>query len=145
MPHCNDAGLDLIRNAEGLRLRAYPDPGTGGDPWTIGYGDTANVHPGETCTIEQASAFLVNDVHGAELAVVAATEVDLTPNEFSALVSFEYNTGSLAGSTLQRCINAHDFAGAAAQFGRWIYAGGAALPGLVARRAAEAKLFATPG
>ena len=43
-------GLDLTKISEGLRTEAYPDPGTGGDPWTIGYGHTNGVYPGETCT-----------------------------------------------------------------------------------------------
>lgn len=144
MPTTNAAGLDLIRTYEGVRLRAYPDPGTGGDPWTIGYGHTAAVHPGQTCTIEQAAAFLVTDVRDAEKAVSACITVELNPNQFSALVSFQYNTGSLPGSTLMRCVNEKAFAAAALQFGRWIFADGQELPGLVTRRAAEAKLFGTP-
>jgi lysozyme len=147
MPHTNDAGLELIKSAEGLRLRAYPDPGTGGDPWTIAYGHTASVHPGEVCSPEQATEWLRNDVAAAEHAVATLVTVQLTANQFSALVSFAYNvgTGNFASSTLLHCVNEKAFANAALQFGRWVYAGGAAMPGLVTRRAQEAKLFATPG
>jgi lysozyme len=153
MPHCNDAGLALIETFEGERLRAYPDPGTGGDPWTIAFGHTAHVHPGDTCTHAQAIAFLRTDVANAEAAVVRGVEVQLTPNQFSALVSFEYNTGALRfqdlngnwiDSTLLGCVNARDWVGAAAQFLRWVYAGGNALPGLVRRRQAESALFFRP-
>ncbi len=142
MPKINDAGLQLIESFEGDELRAYPDPGTGGEPWTIGYGHTANVHPGETITQAQAIEFLREDVSSAEQAVENAVEVVLTPNQFSALVSFEYNTGAPASATIFRLINQNDFAGAQAEFGKWVYAGGTALPGLVRRRAAEAALFA---
>jgi GH24 family phage-related lysozyme (muramidase) len=144
MPHINDAGLALIESFEGDELRAYPDPGTGGAPWTIGYGHTANVQPGESITEAQAIAFLRSDVAIAEDSVAELVEVTLTPNQFSALVSFEYNTGALAGSSLLGCLNAGDFEGAANQFDRWVYAGGIVLPGLVRRRAAEKALFLTP-
>ena len=144
MPHVNSAGLALIESFEGDELRAYPDPGTGGEPYTIGFGHTANVHPGELITHAQAIAFLEADVVNAENAVAAAVEVDLTPNQFSALVSFEYNTGAFAGSTLQQLVNAKDLAGAADQFARWVYAGGAVMAGLVRRREAERALFVTP-
>jgi lysozyme len=141
MPHCNDAGLALIETFEGERLRAYPDPGTGCDPWTIAFGHTANVHPGDTCTHAQAIAFLKADVAIAEAAVVRGVETELTPNQFAALVSFQYNTGAFEGSTLQRCVNTRDWVGAAAQFLRWVFAGGTTLPGLVRRRQAESALF----
>ena len=32
----NAAGLALVKSFEGLRLKAYPDPATNGDPWTCG-------------------------------------------------------------------------------------------------------------
>lgn len=144
VPHINDAGLALVEAFEGDELRAYPDPGTGAEPWTIGWGHTANVHPGMTITQTQAVAFLRSDLEEAEEEVQRCVEVVLTPNQFSALVSFEFNTGSLDGSTLLRCVNAEDWDGAAAQFGRWVHAGGQVLEGLVRRRAAEAKLFLTP-
>jgi lysozyme len=145
MPHINNAGLQIIENSEGLRLRAYPDPGTGGEPWTIAYGHTAGVHPGQTCTVAQAQAFLRSDVAVAERAVAAATHVALTPNEFSALVSFEYNTGAFTGGhPIVARINAHDFAGALVHLKMYINGGDGPLPGLVTRRAAEAALFLTP-
>jgi len=60
-----------------------------------------------------------------------------------ALCSFVYNLGAGAyrGSTLRRCVQAGDLAGAAAEFGRWVFAYGRKMPGLVRRRAAEAALY----
>jgi lysozyme len=144
VPEINAAGLALIEEFEGDELRAYPDPGTGGEPWTIGYGHTVGVHPGETITQEQAIQFLQRDVSSAELIVASAIEVELTPNQFSALVSFEYNTGAPASSTIFVRCNARDWEGAAQEFLRWIYAGGVVLQGLVNRRQAEKALFETP-
>jgi GH24 family phage-related lysozyme (muramidase) len=144
MPHINDAGLKIIENSEGLRLRAYPDPGTGGEPFTIGWGHTAAVHPGQVCTLVQALAFLRNDVANAERTVAANTAVVLTPNQFSALVSFEFNTGAFAGGhPIVARINAHDFGAALAHLKLYVNGGDGLLPGLVTRRAAEAALFLT--
>jgi lysozyme len=72
----NAAGLSLIRQAEGLRLRAYPDPGTGGEPWTIGrgttiYPDGRKVRPGDRCTEQQADEYKAHDVRRFERAVWA--------------------------------------------------------------------------
>jgi lysozyme len=146
MPHTNAAGVSLIESFEGERLRSYPDPGTGGDPWTVGFGHTASVHPGETITQAQAVAFLRGDLAVAEIAVAHATEISLTPNQFAALVSFEYNTGAFGGGApIVGCINARDWAGAMEHLARYVYAGGAVMDGLVRRRTAERALFLTPG
>ena len=47
-------GIDLIKQFEGYSSKAYPDPATGGAPWTIGYGTTNGVKPGMIITAEQA-------------------------------------------------------------------------------------------
>jgi lysozyme len=69
--------------------------------------------------------------------------VPLTQNQFDALVSFVFNlgVGNFRTSTLLKKLNAGDNDGAAQEFGRWIHAGGKALPGLVRRREAERALF----
>jgi lysozyme len=143
MASVNAAGLDLIKSFEGCELTAYQDSG---GIWTIGYGHTGpGVEPGVTITQAQADAFLASDVKYAEGVVADSVEIALTPNQFSALVSFEYNTGSLPGSTMLKLLNSNDIAGAAAQFDNWVYAdvGGneVKLDGLVRRRAAEKALF----
>ena len=58
-------------------------------------------------------------------------------------VSFCLNVGqeNFRNSTLLRKINASDFAGAAAQFLGWVYAGGKVEAGLLRRRQAEAQMF----
>ncbi len=66
-----------------------------------------------------------------------------TAAQFDALVSFAFNVGqtSFATSTLLKLLNHGDYASVPAQLGRFIFAGGRRLPGLVARRAAEGRLF----
>jgi lysozyme len=141
----NQAGVELIKEFEGLRLRAYLCPA---GVATIGYGTTIyptgrKVQLGDTCTEGQAEQFLRHDLRAFEREVERMVRVPVNPNEYSALVSFAYNLGAeaLRKSTLMRLLNAHNYAGAAEQFARWTYAGGKSLPGLVRRRAAERALF----
>ncbi len=147
MPTINAAGLAIIKESEGLVLTAYPDPGTGGDPWTIGYGHTGpDVRQGVTWTQGQADQALQNDLTKFETGVNGMIARPLNSNQFSALVSFAYNVGlgALQNSTLLRDVNAGDFAGATAQFGQWVNGGNGPLPGLVTRRQRESALFKTP-
>jgi len=137
-------GLHLTESFEGVRLTAYPDPGTGGDPWTIGYGHTGpDVYPGLTITQEQAEYFLIKDVQKAEEDVNAKLTVEVTQNEFDALVDFAFNCGcgNLNNSTLLRKVNAGDFEGASHEFEKWDMAAGKHLAGLLRRRQAEELLF----
>ena len=137
-------GLHLTENFEGLRLTAYPDPATHGDPWTIGYGHTgAEVHQGMTITQDQAEEFLMQDVQKAVQTVNSKEHTDLTQNEFDALVDFVFNcgAGNFAGSTLLKNINAGDMEGAALEFQKWTHADGKVMAGLIKRRHAEAVLF----
>lgn len=149
-------GLALIKRFEGLaRLRAdglveaYPDPGTGGEPWTIGWGATGpdrfnggRITRGTVWTRAQCDQRLDEDLvrYAAEVAA-ALGDAPTSQNQFDALVSFHYNTGAIARATLTRRHKAGDHQGAAAEFARWNRAGGKVLPGLVRRRAAEAALY----
>lgn len=136
-------GIALIKSAEGLRLKAYPDPGTGGLPWTIGYGSTSGVTKSMVITEAQAEQMLAADLVRFERAVERLVQVPLNQGQFDALVSFTYNVGegNFTKSTLLRKLNAGDTAGAADQFLRWVNAGGKVLSGLVKRRAAERAMF----
>lgn len=124
---------------------AYPDPGTGGDPWTIGWGSTGpDIKPGLIWSQQQCDARLAQDLASFGARVAAAIgNAPTSQHQFDALVCFAYNVGigNLASSTLLRLHKAGDFAGAEAQFGRWNKAAGKVLPGLVRRRAAEAALY----
>ena len=144
----SEKGIRLIKQFEGCSLTAYPDPGTGGDPWSIGYGWT---HPVDGkpvkggMTIDQATAdrLLKTGLVGYENDVLKVARVKLTQSQFDALVSFAYNVGSraLSTSTLLKKLNANDIKGAADEFLRWNKAGGKVLNGLTRRREAERALF----
>ncbi len=138
------AGLQLVMKAEGLRLTAYPDPGTGGDPWTVGFGHTGpDVHPGLIISEEQAERLLREDIVFAEIGVRTYATVPLTQGQFDALTSFAFNCGigALRGSTMLRKLNSRDYMGAADEFKRWDMAAGQHLPGLARRRADEKDMF----
>ncbi len=133
-------GIALIKEFEGLRLKAYKD--IVGVP-TIGYGSTHGVTMGDEITEEEAEILLLEDLREYEDCVNQYVTVPITQEEFDALVSFAYNLGcgALRGSTLLRLLNAGNKEAAAQQFKRWNKAGGVEVAGLTRRRVAEANLF----
>lgn len=133
--------LGMLRQYEGLRLRAYQDSiGV----WTIGYGTTLGVHPGMVITKEQAESLLEIDVkHRAEL-LGSWIHVPVTDNQMSAMISLAYNIGMKAihHSRLLTHVNAGlSKKECAKDFMSWVHAGGQILPGLITRRKAEAVIF----
>jgi lysozyme len=143
----NSITLAHIKASEGLRLNAYPDPGSiNGEPWTVGYGSTIGVHKGLVITEAEAEARLVDDLTGAENTVSKLVTVPLNENQFGALVSLAFNIGAtaFAKSTLLRKLNAGDYAAVPSQLQRWDKNDGHVMSGLTKRRAAEAKLWNTP-
>ena len=139
----SDAGLALIQSFEGLRLTAYPDPGTGGEPYPIGYGHTGGVKPGQTCTPAQARAWFAQDTQAAVCGVAGAIKVPVTQNQFDACVSLAYNVGlgDFRASTLLKLLNQSRYTEAADQFPRWNRAAGKVMQGLINRRAKERAYF----
>ena len=132
----NQAGLVLIESFEGLRLNSYQNSV---GVWTIGYGHTQGVQPGQTITQQQAQAFLQQDLGVAE-AGVNKLGLTLTDNQFAALVSFAFNLGA---GNLNKLMS-HGLAAAADRILLFDHAGGRQLPGLTRRRQAERALFLTP-
>lgn len=145
-------GLALIKQFEGCarrrkdgRFEAYPDPATGGAPWTIGWGATgAGIRAGLVWTQAECDARLTRDLgRFARDVAKAIGTAPTTQNQFDAMVSFHYNTGAIARASLTRHHVFGRHAEAAAEFAKWVHAGGKRLPGLVRRRAAEAALYRT--
>lgn len=136
-------GLKLIKHFEGCRLEAYRDQA---GVWTIGWGHTFDVTPGEIVTQQHADTFLVMDLNYHEKMVDTLVQISLTQNQFDALVSFCYNEGpaKLRGSHLLRYLNSGSPLAAANELSKWVYAGGHRDEGLIKRRACEKILFLTP-
>lgn len=147
----SDNGIKLIKEFEGLFLTAYFCPA---NIPTIGYGHTAtvtrqDVKNKKTITENEANILLVKDLAKYEKAVNELITVDLTQNEFDALVSFTFNLGigSLASSTLRKLINLGKKLSANEQFIRWnkarVNGRLVTLKGLTRRRKAESNLFSS--
>lgn len=136
----SQAGIDLIKHYEGVRLQAYQDSV---GVWTIGVGHTRTAVPGMMISEAKAEELLREDLEQAEKDVERLVTVPLDQHQFDALVSFVFNlgAGNFASSTLLKKLNARDFAGASSEFLRWDMAGGKKLRGLKARREAERRLF----
>lgn len=151
--------IRLLHEFEGLakvlpdgRIQAYPDPGTGGKPWTIGYGSTTDesgnpIAPGTIWTRRRAEDRFAMDVDKFAAGVRSALDgAPATENQFAAMVSLAYNIGlmNFRNSTLLRKHKAGDYAGAQSEFARWNKAAGRVMAGLTRRRAAEARLYGSP-
>ena len=135
--------LSLIRKFEGLRLKPYFCPA---GVATIGYG-----HTGPDVSIKMApitdpvaEAMLVRD---ADVFVKAAGNLSpvlwFDENKHAAIADFCFNLGSTRykASTLRRKVNAGDWKAAQSELQKWVWGGGRKLPGLIARRKAEAVLL----
>lgn len=131
---------DIIADFEGCKLSAYLCPA---NVATIGYGRTTNVKMGDTCTQEQADAWLAEELEHFGSGVAQLVKVEVSQNQFDALVSFAYNVGlgALKKSTLLRLLNLNKHDECGAQFLRWDKAGGKVLAGLTRRREAEKAMF----
>ena len=139
----SQSGLHLTEQFESCRLVAYPD--SKGVP-TIGWGHTAGVQLGDTCTQEQADAWLQRDIGWAVGVVNRAVTVAVTQGEFDAVVDLVFNIGSgnFMNSTMLAKLNAKDYNGAAEEFQRWDKSGGQVVAGLLRRRLAEEQEFNQP-
>lgn len=136
-------GIDLIKRFEGYSSKAYPDPATGGAPWTIGYGTTNGVKPGMVITAEKAEKMLRDDVAKFESGVSSLVTAPTTQGQFDAMVSLAYNIGlgNFGKSTLLKKHNARCYTCAADQFRVWNRANGKVMNGLTKRRAAERQVY----
>lgn len=126
---------------EGRELRAYQDVV---GVWTICYGHTAGVQPGDTATAAECQDQFADDLGAYRKRLVAC--IPALPQQKEpvnvALISWAYNvgTGAACSSTLARKANAGDWRGACNELPRWNKAGGRVIRGLTRRRDAEQKL-----
>lgn len=133
-------GINLIKQFEALRLEAYKCPA---GIWTIGYGHTRGVKPGDVIDKQKAEQLLAEDLRESE-AVVSRECPGINQNQFDALVSFVFNcgSGSFQKSTLLKCVKANpENVNIRYEFSRWNKSKGMILAGLIRRRKAEADLY----
>lgn len=138
-----EAAASLVKQFEGLAFKAYPDPGTKGAPYTVGYGHTTGVFKDTVVDSDTIERLLQIDLRNACNSVLELVKVPLSDNELAALICFTFNVGAgnLRKSTLLRLLNEEKRQEAADQFLRWDKAAGKQMPGLTRRRAAERELF----
>ena len=133
-------GIALIKEFEGLRLKAYKCPG---GVWTIGYGHTAGVKSGMVITERYAEEYLKADLIAFEK-YLNGLGLAINQNQFDALISFIYNvgTGNFSSSTLLRKVRVNPLDNSIMdEYLKWVYSKGRVLPGLQRRRLAEMKLY----
>ena len=137
-------GRTRLKRLEGFRAKAYqPVPN---DRLTIGYGFTKGVKPGDTITLAEADARLIEELRPYEQAVWDGCTLRPNQNQFDAMVllCFNIGAGGFARSSALRLHNMGDRAGAAQAFELWNKSSGKVYAGLVRRRAEESDLYLTP-
>ncbi len=138
----NHTAVQIIKEEETLQLEAYELGGV----WLIGYGHLMLEGEKDVITVEEADAFLRDDLHWCEGAIERYVDVPVTLNEFSAMVAFCYNVGSgkTRKSSIVKRVNIDDRPGAANAFLLWNRMNGVVMSALAKRRARERTLFITP-
>jgi lysozyme len=144
----SEHGIDLIKRFEGCRLTAYPDPATGGEPYTCGWGITSAAGVGivdrhTVWTEQEAHDKLVEALGRYEHAVLEAVKHPLTQNQFDACVSLCWNIGptNFKHSSVVRHINEGRMQEAADSFLAWDKAAHHVMAGLHRRREQERGQF----
>ena len=154
----SEKGLRLLSEWEGLSSNAYLDSG---GALTIGVGHLItraermsgkirivgdDVLYRNGLTDEQCAVLLTQDLYFSESALNSWRQIELSQNQFDALVSFIFNVGATAftGSTLLKVLNQSLFDQVPAQLRRWVHDNGRVVQGLVNRREKEIKLWSEP-
>lgn len=143
-----DIAVSFIAKYEGMKLTSYPDPATGGDPWTVGYGSTGpHVTPGMTITKAKALGLLRDDVGHAVrklYSVLTPAAIDsLDEAQWAALISFAFNLGAKKTWSIWKHINTGKLDLVPGEIMRFTRANGKVMKGLVNRRSAEVALWNT--
>ena len=148
--------LPLVQEFEGCELSAYPEPETGAEPWTVGWGSTSyadgtTIHASDTIHQEQADALLAGRLErdDAWLAQPIPGWAALSYHQQASLLSFTYNCGpnwfgSNGFATLSRCLQQGELEQVPAALLLYVNPGGPSEAGLRRRRKAEAALWCTP-
>ena len=151
----SDHGKKQIIAWEGFEPRVYSDAA---GKLTIGVGhlltpselssgkiwiEGAPVRYADGLSASQILELLGQDLEGAEAAVNNGVEVELSQNQFDALVSFCFNVGAAAfrASTLLKLLNRGQYDDVPAQLRRWVHCRGEVVQGLIRRRQHEIALW----
>jgi GH24 family phage-related lysozyme (muramidase) len=145
--------LKLIKEFEGCHLTAYPDPLSGGDPWTIGYGTTRypggrRVSRGDKITVIEADMFVRTEIDqiAKKLGETVPHWSAMTDGQQSALISFSYNLGAgfygtTGFETISKRLRERDWNAVPAALELYRNPGTNVESGLLRRRRAEGELW----
>jgi lysozyme len=147
MPVFNQA-LDIIKTYEGFNERAYPDPNTGAEPYTIGYGtqfypDGSPVKKGQCCSKAKALEYLLSEVKVINNQLTNLN-IPIDDSMRQALISFIHSVGwePFLYSNIIDAIENNNFYGVTAEINRWVFdADHNVIGGLMERRQKEIELF----
>lgn len=136
----SDAGIDFLKTWESCRLRAYQDQG---GKWTIAWGHTLGVMPGEVIDQAQADRLLWGDLGPVHTCLASAVKVALAQCEYDALTDLVYNIGleGFERSSLLKTLNAGDYARVTSEFYAWRFVDKVENKGLARRRMAESRVW----
>lgn len=134
--------VTTIGGAEGISLKAYPDPATRGYPFTICYGHTGHVTPGERLSLTQCKALLIQDLMGTANQIEHCIHVPMPDARYVAVLSLAYNIGAggFCRSSIAADLNAGRTEEACARFPSYNRAAGFVMAGLTSRRKKEEAL-----
>ena len=153
IPAAVTVALPLVKQFEGCRLTAYPDPETGAEPWTIGWGSTCDSQgrpfkEGDRISQELADALLTGRLERDHrlLAQRIPGWAELSTNQQAALLSFTYNCGpawfgSKGFTTITKVLQSGELEQVPAALMLYVNPGGPSEAGLRRRRKAEAALW----
>ena len=141
-----DILCDLVKSSEGCKLLAYPDPGSGSAPYTIGWGSTGfGIINGLRWTQEQADERLHKDLLKVidKALLLSPNLIKQIPQRQAAIADFIYNCGegNYRSSTLKKRVDAGDYPLAMIEILKWDKASGKVMKGLTIRRRKEAELL----
>ena len=127
---------------EGLRQSAYPDPASHGYPWTICYGHTSGVKPGDRDSISECKQLLLSDLEKEGAGIDSCITYPTTNGQAIAFLSLSYNigTGGFCRSSVAKDFNAGRTQKACDDLLHFDRAAGMVFPGLTRRRQAERRL-----
>lgn len=149
-------GITLIKEFEGCKLIAYPDPLSKGKPYTIGWGSTCKKDGsewslGEKITQTEADELLIIQLERNYLPSLEKIPgwQDFNPYQQGALLSFAYNLGanfygSKGFETITRVLKNQQWDKIESTLIMYKNPGSLVEAGLKRRRMAEAKLFLQP-
>ena len=129
----------MAYEAGGEKEKFHPEAYDDGKQYSIGYGTKSK--PGEVITKEEAGRRLDTELSSHRQQVIAEAEkvgIDFAPHELDALMSFDFNTGSISKLLAGGSRSKEQIAEAMRLYTK---ADGKHVRGLANRRAAESSLF----